>query len=77
MVEADLPETSCSRSPVTAPTTASTLPPMRSAAPSTYCFAWAALYSVSPCACSSRPDWDQEVAQTCWAHREEALKGQK
>ena len=56
------PDTSCSRSPVMAPTTASFLPVMRSAVPSTYPLAWAALYSASPWACSSLPDWDQEVA---------------
>jgi len=45
-----------------APTIASFLPTTRSAAPSTYALAWAALYSASPAACSSLPDSTHVVA---------------
>jgi hypothetical protein len=51
-----IPEISCWRSPVRAPTTASFLPATRSTVPSTYPWALAAVYSASPALCSSRPD---------------------
>ena len=56
------PDISCWRSPVIAPTIASFLPPRRSIVPSAYCFACAAWYSASPCACSSFPDCFQDCA---------------
>lgn len=61
LVSCASPLASLALSPVTAPRTRSTLPPMRSAVPSTYSCVCASLYSASPEARCSLPDWASEV----------------